>query len=49
VPWDLVLKAVAHHISPDQRWILLYAGRWLIAKLATLGYNLTVKPTATAT
>ena len=24
VPWDLVLKAVAHHISPDQRWILLY-------------------------
>ena len=23
VPWDLVLKAVVHHIAPDQRWILL--------------------------
>jgi RNA-directed DNA polymerase len=26
VPWDLVLKAVAHHT--DQRWILLYVQRW---------------------
>ncbi|WP_315987597.1 reverse transcriptase domain-containing protein [Actinomadura sp. HBU206391] len=33
VPWDLVLKAVAHHISPDQRWILLYVERWLKAPL----------------
>ena len=33
VPWDLVLKAVARHISPDQGWILLYAERWLKAPL----------------
>jgi RNA-directed DNA polymerase len=31
VPWDLVLKAVAHHT--DQRWILLYVERWLQAPL----------------
>jgi len=31
VPWDLILKAVAHHT--DQRWILLYVGRWLRAPL----------------
>ena len=31
VPWDLVLKAVAHH--SDQRWILLYVQRWLQAPL----------------
>ena len=31
VPWDLVLKAVAHHT--DQRWILLYVERWLRAPL----------------
>ena len=34
VPWDLVEKAVAHHISPEQRWILLYVQRWLQAPLA---------------
>jgi RNA-directed DNA polymerase len=28
---DLVLKAVAHHT--DQRWILLYVARWLVAPL----------------
>ena len=33
VPWDLVRKAVAHHISPGQRWILLYVERWLKAPL----------------
>jgi RNA-directed DNA polymerase len=33
VPWDLVLKAVARHISPDQGWILLYVERWLKAPL----------------
>jgi RNA-directed DNA polymerase len=33
VPWDLVRKAVAHHISPDQRWIVLYVERWLKAPL----------------
>jgi RNA-directed DNA polymerase len=31
VPWNLVLKAVAHHT--DQRWILLYVERWLEAPL----------------
>jgi RNA-directed DNA polymerase len=31
VPWDLILKAVAHHT--DQRWILLYVERWLKAPL----------------
>jgi RNA-directed DNA polymerase len=31
VPWDLVLKAVAHHIEPGQEWILLYVQRWLQA------------------
>ena len=31
VPWDLVLKAVAHHTN--QRWILLYVERWLKAPL----------------
>jgi retron-type reverse transcriptase len=31
VPWNLVLKAVAHHT--DQRWILLYVERWLKAPL----------------
>ncbi|MGH3479460.1 MAG: group II intron reverse transcriptase/maturase [Nocardioidaceae bacterium] len=31
VPWDLVLKAVAHHT--DQRWILLSVERWLKAPL----------------
>jgi group II intron reverse transcriptase/maturase len=30
---DLVVKAVAHHLSPDQRWILLYVQRWLTAPL----------------
>jgi RNA-directed DNA polymerase len=31
VPWDLVLKTVAHHT--DQRWIVLYVERWLKAPL----------------
>ena len=31
VPWDLVLRAVAHHT--DQAWILLYVERWLKAPL----------------
>jgi RNA-directed DNA polymerase len=28
---SLVVKAVAHHLNPDQRWILLYVQRWLQA------------------
>jgi RNA-directed DNA polymerase len=31
VPWDLVLKAVAHHT--DQRWVLIFVERWLKAPL----------------
>jgi len=31
VPWDLTLKAVAHHT--DRAWILLYVERWLRAPL----------------
>jgi len=31
VPWDLVLKSVAHHT--DLRWVLLYVERWLKAPL----------------
>jgi RNA-directed DNA polymerase len=31
VPWDLTLRAVAHHT--DQRWIVLYVERWLKAPL----------------
>jgi len=31
VPWELILKAVAHH--SDLRWILLYVERWLKAPL----------------
>jgi len=30
---ELVVKAVAHHLQPDQRWILLYVRRWLAAPL----------------
>jgi RNA-directed DNA polymerase len=30
---DLVVKAVAHHLDPDQRWVLLYVKRWLVAPL----------------
>jgi RNA-directed DNA polymerase len=33
VPWDLILKAVEHHIGTDQRWILLYVRRWLAAPI----------------
>jgi RNA-directed DNA polymerase len=31
VPWELTLKAVAHHT--DERWVLLYVERWLKAPL----------------
>lgn len=30
---ELVVKAVAHHLTPDQRWVLLYVRRWLQAPL----------------
>jgi RNA-directed DNA polymerase len=31
VPWELVLRAVAHHTN--QKWVLLYVQRWLKAPL----------------
>lgn len=31
VPWDLMVKAVAHHT--DERWVLLYIERWLKAPM----------------
>ena len=31
LPWDLVMKAVAHHTQ--ERWILLYVQRWLEAPM----------------
>ncbi len=31
VPHDLLLKAVAHHT--DERWVLLYIQRWLLARI----------------
>jgi len=31
LPWDLVMKAVAHHTK--ERWILLYVQRWLEAPM----------------
>lgn len=31
VPWDLLVKAVAHHT--EDRWVLLYVRRWLAAPL----------------
>ena len=31
VPWDLMLKAVAHHT--DQKWIVTYVERWLKAPM----------------
>jgi RNA-directed DNA polymerase len=45
VPWDLVLKAVAHHT--DQRWILLYAQRWLQAPLQRPDGSLVVRDRGT--
>jgi hypothetical protein len=47
VPHDLVEKAVAHHISPDWRWILLYVRRWLRAPLAQPNGTLVARDRAT--
>ncbi|WP_329086405.1 reverse transcriptase domain-containing protein [Streptosporangium sp. NBC_01469] len=33
VPWELMLKAVARHLDPEQRWVLLYVERWLKAPI----------------
>ncbi len=45
VPWDLVLKAVAHHT--DLRWVLLYVERWLKAPLQLEDGSLVVRDRGT--
>jgi RNA-directed DNA polymerase len=47
VPWDLMLKAVAHHTPEDQRWILLYVERWLKAPLQQQDGTLAVRERGT--
>jgi RNA-directed DNA polymerase len=47
VPWDLMLKAVAHHTPEDQRWILLYVERWLKAPLQQQDGTLVVRDRGT--
>ncbi len=33
LPWDLLLRAVDHHLDHDHRWVSLYVRRWLQAPL----------------
>lgn len=47
VPWGLMLKAVAHHITGDQRWVLLYVERWLKAPLQQQDGTLLVRERGT--
>ena len=47
VPHDLVLRAVAHHIAPDQQWIVLYVRRWLQAPLRTADGTLVARDRGT--
>jgi len=47
VPWDLVLRAVAHHLTDDQKWILLYVRRWLQAPLQQPDGTLVVRDRGT--
>ena len=45
VPHDLLLKAVAHHT--DERWVLLYIGRWLTAPMQMPDGTLVAREKAT--
>jgi len=47
VPWRLMLKAVAHHIDADRRWILLYIERWLQAPLRQVDGTTTARDRGT--
>jgi len=47
VPWELMLKAVSHHIDMDRRWILLYVERWLHAPLRQTDGKITVRDRGT--
>jgi hypothetical protein len=45
VPHDLLFKAVAHHT--DERWVLLYIERWLIAPMQMPDRTLVARPRGT--
>jgi RNA-directed DNA polymerase len=45
VPWDLMLKAVAHHT--EVRWVLLYIQRWLQAPIQMPGGTLVAREKGT--
>ncbi len=45
VPWDLMLRAVAHHT--DQKWILLYVERCLKSPMLKAGGTLAERTTGT--
>jgi len=45
VPHDLLLKAVAHHTQ--ERWVLLYLGRWLTAPMQLADGSLTAREKGT--
>ena len=47
VPWELMLKAVAHHLDPDRRWVLLYVQRWLQAPLQQADGTVTARDRGT--
>ena len=47
VPWDLIVKAVAHHVQEDQKWVLLYVERWLKAPLRRPDGSLTSRERGT--
>ncbi len=47
IPHDLLVRAVEHHLDRDQRWVLLYVRRWLVAPLQTQDGNLVVRDCGT--
>jgi len=47
VPWDLIVKAVAHHVQEDPKWVLLYVERWLKAPLRRPDGSLTSRERGT--
>jgi RNA-directed DNA polymerase len=47
VSWELMLKAVAHHVDTDQQWILLYVDRWLQAPLRQVDGTTTARDRGT--
>lgn len=47
VPWELMLKAVARHLDPERRWVLLYVERWLAAPIRQTDGTLTERERGT--